>query len=310
MEMTQINHPVRVVGNGKAFIPIEALGSLASVVATQERPTLSSKYRFFSTLDIVEALAGENWLPVLAQEQSVRNTGREGFQKHMIRFRQPSEVAQNLGDIFPELVLTNAHDGLAREFLMAAFMRLACWNGLVVSQALFNSISFRHVGFEIDDVIEASYKVIQDIPKIAERIEDYRKIELTAPEQVALAESALILRFSKAESTVRVDRNTGEIGIDNRDFSVTKLLKAVRTEDERPTLWNTFNVVQEKITKGGDFENTIHKNETLVTKINKKVRAINGINQGIEFNRGLWHLMEEMRQIKSGSSIQIPEVIA
>ena len=303
---TGLSGTVRTVGNGRDFMPIELLGSLKSVVATQERPTLSSKYTFFSTLDIVEALVKENWLPVLAQEQGIRNIEREGFQKHMIRFRQPSNVALNLGDILPELVLTNAHDGLARECLMAAFMRLACWNGLVVSQSIFNSIGFRHVGFEIGDVIDASYKVIEDVPKIAERVNDYRKIELDANERIALAESALILRFSKPESTVVVDRNGGQITIDQRTFSVNKLLEPLRPVDEPPTLWNTFNVVQEKVTKGNEFENTLRINEeTHVTKLTQKVRGITAINQNIEFNRGLWHLMEEMRKIKAGTQVVV-----
>lgn len=305
--MKEMHH---TIGNGKEFLAPGAVATLKSISAYERGPGLSDKYELFSTLNVVSSLAQANWLPVMAQEQSIRSLDRDGFQKHMVRFRQPTDTPVTLNGILPELILTNAHDGRSRYCLMAGFFRLACLNGLIVSQAEFASIFFRHIGFDEKDVIEASYKVIEDVPKIAEKIEDYRKIELDPREQRALAESALILRFSKPESTIstpfeEINQDSGELTIDQRTFSVNSLLRPLRKLDEKPTLWNIFNVVQEKISKGNGFENTIHKNETLVTKINKKVRGINGINQNIEFNRGLWHLMEEMRKIKMGPQASV-----
>lgn len=300
--MKGMNH---IVGNGKNFLLPGEITRLQSVCTQEGRPGLSDKYKLFSTLNVVEALGYSNWHPVMAQEQWTRTIERDGFQKHLIRFRQPTDSPVTLNGILPELILTNSHDGRSRYCLMAGFFRLACLNGLIVSQAEFASIFFRHIGFDESEVIEASAKVIEDVPRIAEKIGDYQKIELNASERLTLAESALILRFSKAESVVNTDRNGGQIVIDQRTFNVNNLLKPVREDDAAPTLWNTFNVIQEKISKGNKFENTVRRSENNKISITNRVRGIDAINRGIEFNRGLWHLMEEMRKIKVGPQVSV-----
>ena len=296
-----------IIGNGKEFLAPGAVEALRSVSAHEGAPGLSKKYELFSTLNVVNALAQANWLPVMAQEQSIRSLNKDGFQKHMIRFRQPTDTPVMLNGIFPELILTNAHDGRSRYCLMAGFFRFACLNGLIVSQAEFASIFFRHIGFQEKDVIDASYKVIEDVPRIVEKIEDYQKIELDSKERRALAESALILRFSKPESTVYtpIDRSAEEITIDQRTFSTKKLLTPMRAADDGTSLWNTFNVIQEKIVKGNGFEDTIRKTGGATYSHTRKVRGVTAINQNIEFNRGLWHLMEEMRKIKMGPQVSV-----
>ena len=286
---------MRQFGDGRSFIPIESLNRISSIVAVQEAPTVSNKYSFFSTMDLIKALASEQWFPVLAQEQRVRETEREGFQKHMVRFRNPdiSNARLSVGDIFPEIVLTNAHDARAAYVLMAGFFRLACSNGMIVSEGEFGSIRFRHMGFDPKDVIDASYKVVKEIPLLAEKIGNYRAIQLKPEEKEIFAESALALKYD-----TEIKREGENVLIDDRKFSIPALLKPTRTQDSDPSLWNTFSTVQEKFTKGNNFERTTRVVNGQIRQ-QTKVRGIKGLDENVRVNKGLWHLMEKMRELKS-----------
>jgi len=294
-----MQNQIAVVGNGKEFIPLERLAVLQSVMQTEKAPSTSGKYRFYRTMDVVDALRDHNWFPVKAQEQRViaKYEDRLGYQKHMIRFRQPGEVLQKVGDVFPELVLTNAHDGTTRYSIMAGFFRLACENGMVVSEAEFGRINIKHIGHDAEDVIEASYRIIEDVPRLTEKIGEYQKMELEPIEQMIFAESALLLKYNDDGklSTVREGSN---FSIGDRSFSLGQLLTPARPQDNDPTLWNVFGRIQEKMTKGSRFERTVRQNLTGKVIRKEKVPAITGINENLRINRGLWHLMEKMAEIK------------
>jgi hypothetical protein len=287
------------IGNGKEFFPLADLAHLNSVVAVHESPRVSQKYKFYSTLQVVEALAAEGWLPVLAREQLTRTIGGQGYQKHCIRLRQVNAPPASLDDILAEIVLTNAHNGLSKYNLFAALMRLACWNGLIVSQAVFGAISFKHIGFQVNDVIAASKAITEGLPQIASRVREYQQIALNSAEQYDFATKALALRF---DSPAIEDR--GLIKVKDRSFSTMELLNPVREDDAAPSLWNTFNIIQEKVTKGARFERTTRYagsyvdsngdvNQRLITR--NKVKGIQAINTDIKFNRSLWALMENER---------------
>ncbi len=77
------------------------------------------------------------------------------------------------GAEFPELVLTNSHDGTSAYKFFSGVFRLACSNGMVVQSADFGSISVRHSGgtdFQ-SRVIDATYRVIEDTPRTMARVE-------------------------------------------------------------------------------------------------------------------------------------------
>jgi len=291
------------VGNGRSHLGTDQLERISSLWAMTPSENVSGKYRQVRTMDVVKIFMDENWLPVMAQEQLVRVPGREGFQRHMIRFRQ--QFPQAIGDVFPEIVMRNAHDGTTAYQLMAGLFRLACLNGLVVSEASFGAIRIKHVGFDPQEVIEATRHFSGELPKVTGRIKEYQKIPLSIEERKVFAESALLVKFAgmkEGEDEKAVDnyggvfRSDGNIiQIGTRQFNVKGLLTPRRSEDEAPTLWNTFNIVQEKMTQGNRFEVNPGKYARHSTK---KVRAIKSIDEGIRVNRGLWHLMSEMAKLK------------
>ena len=69
-------------------------------------------------------------------------------------------------------------------------------------------------------------------------------------------------------------------------------IRTWRSQEKEPTLWNTFNVIQEKFIKGGVRQ--IRPDRTRV-----KSRAISSIDENVKLNKALWTLTSEMAKLKT-----------
>lgn len=306
---TAIKNSYRI-GDGKTFLEPSGLNTLPSIVAEHRASRTSNRYEFIDTMGVVNLLAREGWLPVLAQEQRIRISERMGFQKHLVRFGQPNSVI-NLEGLSPEIILTNSHDGLNAYNLYAGFIKWLCLNGLVVSAGLFASIRIKHFGHHADQIIEATHQIGQELPRLADRVNTYQQITLEPIERQIMAESALITRFapSQSDEVILPAPHDDRMVINGRTFLLNQLLRPKREIEAAPTLWNTFNTIQEKIIRGNAFENTVRTDDGGGLRIKRKVKGISAINENLRVNRGLWHLMDEMAKIKEqNASVAVPIV--
>ena len=98
-----------------------------------------------------------------------------------------------------------------------------------------------------------------------------------APQQAAYASAALSLRYDEGEAPIRPEQ----------------VIRPRRTDDRDPSLWNTFNVVQENLVNGG-----IH-GANPETRRRLRTRAVSGISENTRLNKALWTLTEEMRKLAS-----------
>jgi hypothetical protein len=261
------------------------LDSFASINAQAPAETVSSKYSFVPTTEVVDALAHKNWFPVKATQSRTRIEKHEGFQKHTIRFRNPDLGSLTTKDsVFPEIVLGNAHNALSSFCLMAGLFRLVCTNGLIVSEGFVDTVRVKHIGYTRDAVFNAIDYITDKLPAVTGAVNQFQQIELTPDEQNIYAMSALHLKYD-------------EEVIDKGQFNISRLLAPVRLDDKPPTLWNTFNTVQEKFIKGGRFK--VNDKDNHKRTINK-ARGINSIDENIRVNKALWVLTQRMAEIKVG----------
>jgi hypothetical protein len=89
----------------------------------------SEKYKVISTIQVIQVLETQGFVPVKAIQTKSHNSEDRLFTKHMLRFRH-IDVRPTVGGLFPELVLINSHDGLSSYKLSAGLYRLICSNGL------------------------------------------------------------------------------------------------------------------------------------------------------------------------------------
>lgn len=276
-EFTASQHHIQREGLGfsRALTNEELQRKAPAIFATSKHKSRSARYAYVSTLDLLGRMRGEGFFPVNVSQARVRDTSSEEFGKHLIRFRREDQMQASEAR---EVILVNSHNGASALQLMAGVFRCVCANGLIVGSTDF-SAHVRHTGNVADNVIEGAYHVINEFNKVTESIEGMKQVTLTRPHQIAFAKAALSLRFEDAASC----------GIE-----VTKLLSVKRREDNDPTLWNTFNVIQEHVIKGGDRGAKQNANGQWRRV---STREVKGIAQNVALNRGLWTLADEMRKL-------------
>ena len=246
-----------------------------SVFAVAPQADVSERYAFVPTAQVVSRLREAGWSPVEASQQLVRLDDRRGFQKHMLRF-QRRDVQAVVGEYTPDLVLVNSHDRSSAYQLQAGLFRFVCGNGMIVSDTTFERVSIRHSGFTPDEVIDASFKLLDQIPAITARVDAFKQRQLESFEMTTFAEAALRLRF---EDT------------DKAPINPHKLLDCRRSEDAGNDLWHVFNRVQEHLIRGGQRDCSRRREDGHRFP---RTRAISGLDQNIRLNRELWNLAEQV----------------
>jgi len=257
------------------------LTKVASVWADRPGENVSEKYAFVPTSQIVGAFESRGWEPVSARETAVRKPEKRGFQQHMIRFRHRASKP-TMDGLHPEVVVYNSHDGSAMLKIMAGLFRLVCANGLVVADTQLQTMRIKHIGYKDQDVHQAIEYVGDNVPNILERVRAFQGVELTGVEREIFGVAALRMRY-------------GDADVDAGRFDSRELVAPIRSSESAPTLWNTYNQVQEKFLNGGRFIKNEKKPRT------KKSRKVKSVTEDIRLNRGLWYLAEKMAELRGAA---------
>ena len=256
--------------NPTVIPPALNLERIPSIYATHPSAKVSERYGFIPTNVIVHALGRAGFVAVKAQAARA-SLERAAFAKHLIRFRHREHMNTQVGDWLPEVVLVNSHDGSSSYQIMAGVYRLVCANGLVVGNS-FAEARVRHTKNAPDEIVDASFRVIESLPGIADGIENMRAITLEAGERQAFAAAALMLRYP-----------------DEAPIRPAQLLSTRRTADSSSDLWTTFNVLQENLLQGGQRR----------ADSRRRTRRISSVSEDVRLNRSVWTLAEELKRLKT-----------
>jgi hypothetical protein len=232
-----------------------------SVFTTEKASHLSDKYVQTPTSRVVEDLMNLGW--VVTKVQEVKSRKYKGFQKHLVVFRNPDIMikGENGDDSFPQILLTNSHDGKAAFNFRVGIFRLVCSNGLVISDADFNNVSIRHTNYTFESLQTKINEIIAKLPGLVNKINVFKAKTLTEVEMNDFAAKASQLRTKKT-------------------VNIMDVLSATRTEDQGNDLWVVFNRVQEKIL-GGSY-----------TSGGRKARSVKNFQKDIQLNEQLFELAE------------------
>jgi hypothetical protein len=171
-----------------------------SIFAAQPWHQMSEKYAFIPTIQVIDRMRQEGFQPVQAVQSRSRIEGKGFFTKHLVRFRDMRQgdqaLAPALGQLYPELLLGNSHDGASAYWLDGGIYRLVCGNGLVVGDNIVSHMRVRHSG-NADKVIDATYEIVEEMPKMLDSVEKFQAVRLEPGEQQAFATAALALRYDE-----------------------------------------------------------------------------------------------------------------
>lgn len=239
----------------------------AAIFARKPSKRVSDKYGFIPTVDMVKAMREAGFVPMQAAGQRSYKGGENNvYGRHMIRFAPAGRTsAIQVGDCIPNVVLYNSHNGRTLYRLIAGLYKLACANGLMVAYRDFGSIEVKHSKNVLQELTEASAKVIEAARDSTRVVGQMRHMHLSDKEQHDYAYKALRLRYSEGAAPIKADQ----------------LLTVRRDEDKGDNLWHVFNRVQENIVRGGqEGKATTGRRLTL--------RPITNIRRDVAINLDLW----------------------
>ncbi len=252
-----------------------------SVFTTQQSEHLSKVYNHISTASVVDILKKRNWMPTHAIQVRNRkgNEHTAPFKKHILRFRNTDIRGLMMfrkgigisGDTYPEIVVTNSHDGRSAFKFHIGLFRLVCSNGLVIADKTFGKHTIIHKGLKETDIIETVDKITSNIPSLFDKVKEMMSVELSPEERFKFGIESVNKRWN-----------------DGRTVDIEQLLKVNRSADKGNDLWNVFNRVQEKLINGG--LDTKRKDGDKI--IYSKSRKVTSIDENLRINKMLWELSE------------------
>ena len=261
---------------------------------------LSKHYSFVPTMNVVNDLRALGYEVVDAKQVKARKKSTNGYQKHMITFEHPKYKLDQVNEVeisdgktetqvtkaeeYPQILLTNSHDGGNAFTLSAGIFRLVCSNGLVIKTEDYGSARLVHKGYSFEAVQKLVKEFEETVSEVLTKITEMKKVQLTKEQQIKFAKQAALLRF-KAKS-YNEDNIADVVQLDD-------LLHAERPEDKGNGLYEVFNRVQESLINGKYMYASNGKVNAEGTKI-RKGRPIKNFKQNIEVNKKLSELAFEL----------------
>ena len=242
----------------------------SSIFTTQGAPGTSDKYAHISTEKIIDDMQVLGWGVVDAKQVKARKG--EGYQKHLVVFRNNDiQITAEDGDnVFPQILLTNSHDGKNAFTFTAGLFRMVCENGLVVSSREFENMKIRHYGYSFEELQDTIKAMVEKLPLTVESLNKFRQVELSQEQALDFAKRALEVRLGE---------------LDNIQIDYQDLLTPTRSEDRGNDLWSVYNVIQEKVIHGMfNYKYGVKS---------RKARKIKNFKQDLVINERLYDLALE-----------------
>lgn len=253
------------------FKSLEQLKNEVPAIFTQHgAENTSEKYSHIPTDQVIKDMELLGWGVVDAKQVKARKDTTKGFQKHLVVFRNPEVVINGAdGDtVFPQVLLTNSHDGKNSFSFQAGLFRMICENGLVIATTQFDALKIRHMGYDFEQLQSTIREIVEKLPLTVESMNKMKNQELTEEKAINLAKELLDIRVEGSNNTFTQE-------------SIDEVLEAQRVEDEGLMLWEVFNRIQENIVEGN------FKYQTPKGKV-RQARPIKNFKQDMDINQKMF----------------------
>ncbi len=222
-----------------------------AIFADRPASHTSDKYLFIPTIKLIQGLRGEGWEVVSAVQTMTKksNAEKRDTNKHAIFLARRDMIgsAFNAGDVMPLIKMENSHNAMSSFSLSTGFFRKACANGMTVPESIYAAPTVIHNKNLASDVIDATYKVLSDFPRLVEMQRSLSGVMLDAEEKMLFADAASDVFFTKDERKAMeavAARRGARYAID------AQLVASRRYEDRKNDLWTVTNVIQENLVRG------------------------------------------------------------
>lgn len=246
-----------------------------SVFAKTAMPGVSDRYQFVPTIEVVRTMRAQGYEVVKASQSTTRKPDGGTYVKHCLRMQHSDYLAGDrrmVGDVVPQILLTNSHNRTSAFQLDIGLFRLQCSNGLAVCISNFGSYRVLHNDKQMKQHIIDGTNLVREVttetvvPQIAAMV----KKELTASQEQEFALAATFLKFGKP-----------------MESEVESFLRVQRESDAGRSLWSVLNRCQEAAVRGG-YQTTSAGGATITRK------PIASVGRELDFNKAIWALAGEV----------------
>lgn len=240
----------------------KAIEYVPAIGATESDPTVSDRYQFVSTREVLERVQEYGWRITNATSQ-----GSSPYAQHRITLIHENDFnVDHQSEGIPRIEMFNSHNRTKRLMFAIGYFRFACSNGLIVATGPAETIRTKHRFSDdrLSVIMEQVSQISARFPQINEKINHLKTRTLTPEEQIDFANFAVRGRFLYRSEIPKRFRDQDRIH--------EKLLASRRTADDGNAVWQVYNKVQENLIKG----------------IEGFSRPINGYTDSIRVNQMLW----------------------
>ena len=252
--------------NSVEFKSLDELRKIApSIFTKQGSNNVSSKYSHIPTDQVIRDMELLGWGVIDAKQVKARRD--VGYQKHLVVIRNPDVVinGEDGDQIFPQVLMTNSHDGKNSFTFTTGLYRMICENGLVVADTEFDVIKIRHLGYDFDTLQDTIQEIISKLDLTVESMNKMKQTQLDEKQMFDLAKSFLDMRVE----------GTGNNYIKT---AINDVLTPQRSQDQGNGLWEVFNRVQENIIEG-NFEYATDSGKPRQARVIKNFKQDQVLNQ-------------------------------
>lgn len=254
---------------GQPAAGILDLSGKGTITALSPIEGVSDKYAFASTGGILEIFRDHGWMPVGYKEKRVRVKEHQGTQAHCVVLANAT-IDGEAASTLPRIMLKNSHDATGSLRLLSGLFERICANGLVVG-ASADDVRIRHVSLDESAIRTGITRVIESLHRAMGLSDKMKARKVERIEQLDYAARIIEMAWDKDKYVV----------------SPESLIWNHRRAQSGPTLWNTFNSVQEHVIRGG-----VRQRRADGTSI--RSRQVMSIDRSIELNQAMWDVAEAM----------------
>lgn len=199
---------------------------------------VSERYNFLPTTEIMKDLDKNGWVPITArQTKPYKHKDEINYVSHLISFA-PKDMVRSItpSDTIPQLILLNNHQGYHSARVFMGLVRVICSNGLVRKEVTAVDVRLTHYKEQFESR-EFIIECMNNYSEVLTDIKSYQKIKLTDDKKIEFAKFMM--------KAIHKD------DYKNKEFNFDNIILPLRTGDQKNDLWTVFNIMQEKIIKGG-----------------------------------------------------------
>lgn len=231
----------------------------------QPHESLSDKYRHLPDSYFIQ--------PLIDRGFTIDSAEGGGLGTRLIRLSHPELL---IGNDKVQVVATNSHDGSKAFNMFLGIFRLVCSNGLIVGESFTAKNPVRHIGNNFYEKVDVRVdELLRETDRLVALVE--RMKTTTDFDVQSLVNNAFQLRFKDDPEK-------------NKFYKPLNLLHPNRSADTSDDLWTMFNVLQEKLIRGGFF----YRLDSKGTGSIRFAKGSTNINNNIRLNTKLWDIVQGM----------------